>query len=453
MSIHLTPGRIGDAAFLTGLATAPWIGLGLIHALWGRDIGAGLQPAYLAFAVAAVMMLMENEGRPGLLRPWRGPWGVALGAILISAAGVFVADSGVERALTLGRFGRQVFQWIVMAVITLVTATKMKKPDMWRPALVALAVGTGFQFLYAVVQVVDFGHPVSWFHSLDLIFTSNPSILSGSEELYLGHAFTGIPRVRGTACEPLYLGNALLLVIPLFLAAALDRRRWLIPTGAAVGLLVATWSRGAWLAGGGAAAAACVMAWRAGLRPTRRGVFLGIGVGAGAAVVLGALAGPEALGLIGDRLQQSLVREDWSNLTRLYSMQAAWRAFLSSPFVGIGWGQFGYHFHALVDPRGLQAQFDWPVVNNVPLMILCETGLVGFAALIAGASGIMRRTWSRLSPGADASVPHQRRIRLIAAATAMVGVWGQLMTFSQYNLPHIWISLGFVLALTGRDEA
>jgi len=43
-------------------------------------------------------------------------------------------------------------------------------------------------------------------------------------------------------------------------------------------------------------------------------------------------------------------------------------------------------FSALVDPTGLQSQFTWPVVNNFPLEILCETGLIGFLVLVAGAA-------------------------------------------------------------------
>ena len=50
---------------------------------------------------------------------------------------------------------------------------------------------------------------------MERVFTSNPAILAGSEELYLDGHFRGVPRLRGTACEPLYLGNYLLLVLPL----------------------------------------------------------------------------------------------------------------------------------------------------------------------------------------------------------------------------------------------
>jgi hypothetical protein len=34
----------------------------------------------------------------------------------------------------------------------------------------------------------------------------------------------------------------------------------------------------------------------------------------------------------------------------------------------------------------------------------------------------------------------------------VAGVWSQLLTFSQYNLPHIWVSLGLLLAALAAGE-
>ena len=444
--------NLGDGAFLVGLFTLPWIGFGVIRTATGHDIGTGLQPAVAAFAVSAAALICDQGGRSRFIRPWRGIWSWALLALLVSALGIRVAGSGVDSALVWGRFARQILQWLVMAVITLLTAERLRRPSLHGPALIALSAGMVFQLLYGMIQVVDFQHPLGWFHSLETVFTSNPAILSGSEELYLGHGFTGIPRVRGTACEPLYLGNYLLLVLPFLCIAALQRRRWLVLVVAALGLLAATWSRGAWLAGGVAIVAALLLAGRMGVRFSRRSLGVSAGVLIGGGIILALLAGPEALGLLVARLRQSLIWEDWSNLTRLYSMQAAWRAFLASPVVGIGWGQFGYHYYALVDAKGLQAQFDWPVVNNVPLKILCETGILGFTVFLVGVGTLARRVWSALSPAASDCVCETGRWLIVAAAVAVVGVWGQLLTFSQYQLPHIWVSLGALLAFLPRTD-
>ena len=138
-------------------------------------------------------------------------------------------------------------------------------------------------------------------------------------------------------------------------------------------------------------------------------------------------------------------------------MQAAWRAFLLSPFLGIGWGQFGWHFPVLVDPMGLQSQFTWPVVNNFPLLVLCETGLVGFFVFLGWAVGLIRgirRRWVELFLSGPISGQSGRLPgRLLLAVTISgAGVWFQLLTFSQYNLPHIWVSLGLMMALLADKE-
>ncbi len=127
-------------------------------------------------------------------------------------------------------------------------------------------------------------------------------------------------------------------------------------------------------------------------------------------------------------------------------MQAAWRCFLAAPWTGVGWGQFGFHFPLLVDPMGLQSQFAWPVANNVALKILGETGAPGLAAFGAGVLVTVRRAWRALRVGdAPRSDAH---LRVVAAVVAVAGVWSQLLTFSQDNLPHIWVALGMLLAAT-----
>ena len=123
--------------------------------------------------------------------------------------------------------------------------------------------------------------------------------------------------------------------------------------------------------------------------------------------------------------------------------------------MGVGWGQFGFHFPLLVDPVGLQSQFAWPVVNNYPLQILCETGAAGFSAFAAGCAAVARSTLRAASPdpAAERGAGPEARFAVVAAAAAVVGVWIQLLTFSQYNLPHIWLALGLLVAAIRRSEA
>ncbi len=450
--------RLAALAVAATLVTLPWVGCGVVHLLAGIDVGTGIQPAYLGIALLAVAA-SRRGGIAGVLAAqpgwWRRWWVLALVAILVSGLGLVRCPAPAVPAAQWARFGRQVLQWLLLAAYPLLLVWWLRGERRWRLVERALLAGLAFQLLYAACQLVAFRHPFPGWTFLERIFTSNPGILCGSEELYLGRHFSGIPRLRGTACEPLYLGNYLLLLLPWSVAAAAgDRRRLWAPVGAAV-LLLGTWSRGAWLAALPLLVAGVVLARRAGLRPTtggRRLVPAAAILVAGGAVAVVAGGHGDWLLLPWRRLLQSLSREDWSNLTRLYSHQAAWRMFRHCPVWGVGWGQFGYQFPWFVDLRGLQSQFTWPVVNDYPLRILAETGLLGAGGFAAAVAATARRVWQAADRLTGAGLPPVTRRRLVAATAAVCGVWAQLLTFSQVNLPHIWVALGLLIA-AWRDAA
>jgi len=443
--------RLANGSTLVCLATLPWIGLCVARVATGRDLGAGFQPAYLLLAVAVAASWAGGaygDGRALNRIPARWIWLMALSAILLSAVGVWRTPGLATLQDAWGRYGRQVTQWLLMSAFTLHLAVWLRGEERWRQALIALMAGLSFQFLYGIWQAVHFYDANAVFAWLESVFTSNPAVLSGSEELYLGRDFVGIPRVRGTACEPLYLGNYLLALLPWTILLAGGRRRLIWLPVMSLLLLLATWSRGAWLAAVPGLVVGLVCLWRLGkLRaaPGRWRVLAGAGI---LVVVTYVLTGGQVFTLMVQRVQQSFSTEDWSNLPRLYSMQAAWRAFLLQPVFGIGWGQYGYHFALLVEPMGLQSQFAWPVVNNYPLAVLAETGLIGFAAFVYGVIVVARRVWSALvsRPATAVRTIPVAQQRLVAAAAGVAAVWCQLLTFSQYNLPHIWVSLGLLLA-------
>ena len=217
--------------------------------------------------------------------------------------------------------------------------------------------------------------------------------------------------------------------------------------------MLLTWSRGAWL---GFLVQVSVLAGLLVRRvrkgkgvlelPDRRILLLGI-LGLLLLAAAFAFSGWQVFQLPRDRLVQTFSTRDWSNLTRLYSMQAAWRAFLLSPLVGVGWGQYSFHFPRLVDPLGLQSQFSWPVVNNFPLKILCETGIQGFLVFLVLGAALLREGWRRVMVRDSRSY-----MPVLAGLVAVVGVWIQLLSFSQYNLPHIWLAVGLLLAALFDDS-
>lgn len=458
--------RFSHYFYGAALLTLPWIGVGVIHLLLGVDTGAGLQPSWLLLAVATILVAAEAIGRAGPGAAWRELWsripvswriatGLTVLAILASAVGILAVPVQQSAATVWGRFLRQFVQLAVMGFFVLWPALWTRGEYRWRWTARLLVASALIQATYGLLQGISFYHPNPLYGFLEKGFTSNPSILSGSVQLYLGDVFRDVPRLRGTACEPLYLGSFLLMALPwIALATRRPGRRALIGLTLAL-LLIGTWSRGAWIGFLAEAGCGLVLLLLAGrfARSTRPGSGardLRLVVGFGGLIVIAVVAlwlAPEtsALRMPLERLLQSFSRQDWSNLTRLYSMEAAWRAFLGSPFVGIGWGQFAWHFPLHADPMGLQSQFDWPMVNNFPLQILCETGLLGLAVLIGSALAMGRAVLGRVRrPGA-------RLIAVVPAVLGLTGLWVQLMTFSQYNLPHLWVGLGLLLAAL-RDE-
>lgn len=440
------PPRLAEILWGAALVSLAWVGVDPVALATGRDLGAGFQPSYLllAGAICAWIPFGSRGARAKVCRLAAWQWFALVGLVvaLASGAGLFLAPPpGVALSARMMRFVKQIVQLIVMMSFMSFTIYWTRGAGRWARVRDLFGVGCAIQIAWGLTQAVTFGHAPGWFVAAERIATSNPSILSGSGELFLGGVFTGIPRVRGTVCEPLYLANYALLALPVLLLPGSRRWQRAIACGAGV-LLLLSWSRGAWLAavvGVGVWAALAARA-RCLPRPGRRWWALVV-VLVVIAVTAAALR-PDLALLPGRRLLQVFNRADWSNLTRFYSMQAAWRAWLLSPWLGVGWGQFGFHFPALADPLGLQSQFSWPVVNNFPLAILCETGLLGFGVLAAAGAWLARASWRAVRTGAGSAAAG--RVALLAAGTA--AVWSQLLTFSQYNLPHIWVAPGLLLA-------
>lgn len=86
---------------------------------------------------------------------------------------------------------------------------------------------------------------------------------------------------------------------------------------------------------------------------------------------------------IGQRFQELGQVQSHSAGQRLETWAIAWDAFLESPWIGHGWGQFGQ-------------------THNVPLQLLAETGVVGtlgFYALMFWCSSQMLSAWKQAQPG------------------------------------------------------
>ena len=177
-----------------------------------------------------------------------------------------------------------------------------------------------------------------------------------------------------------YFAGFLVMALPIVIAWALGRRRFsalqiagLILALAVVVLIIRTETRSAW---GGAAAGLVVLAIAA---RRLRGAVAGV---AAAALIAGILLFPT---LIESRIGASLSGSPTSSIARrTVFYHGAWNAFLSSPIIGNGVGNFPIFlpkFRA-ADYWVARAEDIVPHAHNEFLEVLSETGIAGCAAFL-----------------------------------------------------------------------
>ncbi len=456
----------------------PWIGIGLGQLLLGRSLGTGAQPALVTGGAALLCLPFLLEGtidRDGervlMLLAWTL---LGLGALWtldeMGLGGEQPWSKGLKQGLQLAYFlGLAALPTLVLSRTRDVRAT-LRGWERTASAGMLLASVVGLYF--AAAYALDL--PAR--QLLARVLGSNPSIASGSDELYLGHRFVGIARVRSGAAEPLFFGSYLLCVLPVTLLGWLSSRaggRWWRGLALATGLACAvlTFSRGVYL-GLALWIVLVAVAMGRGLlpRPGRRtvvlaGVVLLLGAG-GLAALLSGTAVWALPALMLRRMEQSFAHDDLSNLTRLASWRAAFRLFLEHPLQGVGWGGFGFWYYR--SGGSGMAAFSWPVTNSLPLRILAETGSVG--ALLWGLALVRPLSPLRAlfghRPGGAFPVPVPGPHGIAPAGTRLVVPFGvslilaatvaamllQLLTFSQINLPHLWLTAGVSAALARMNH-
>ena len=461
----------------------PWIGVGVMALLGGRSPGTGAQPALLTGALVLLSALFL--GRPHVDRDGERILAVLSWTVLGAAAVWGLDEMGLQGDWPWLKALKQLIQLVYFFALASVPAMVLSRsPDpagvLWRwerAASAGMLVASTVGLYLAAAFYLD----LPGRDALMRVFSSNPSIAAGSDELFLGQHFVGIVRVRSGAAEPLYFGSYLLCVLPATAVAWVAAGRWgRLWRGVALILglasMVLTFSRGVYL---GAALLLTLVAVAMGRgllpRPRRRTVLvaaaIGLVGGGGLAAVFSGVALWELPALMLRRMAQSFASHDLSNLTRLASWHAALVMFLQHPLQGAGWGAFGFWFYRIEGAS--EALFAWPVTNSLLLRILAETGMVG-ALLWAlalwrplaplrwpwtagGGVGAAGETMGMSGPparvGDGPAVEVSRRAPSLSPAVGFVlaatvaAMLLQLMTFSQINLPHLWLGAGVAAAV------
>ena len=270
-----------------------------------------------------------------------------------------------------------------------------------------------------------------------------PTSVTGLRDLYT-KAILGFPRVQSTALEPLYFAN--FLILPLSLTAAITlakvRLGWFVglPVLALGGVVfVLTVARGGYA--GLAVALVIILAahWKQVLHPGR---LLGLGA---LVVIVGVLAS-QLLSSGTNGLSARLFTDHVRNLftgasyeERVQTFDVALRAVRERPWLGVGPGQYGPY--ASINPSH-EPKDGWKIVNNLPLELLAETGIIGFGAILVAWGMLIVRSVRAIR---RAPTPLTRAL-IVGALAAFIGTLVQYQTFSIIYIMHVWVGIGLLIA-------
>ncbi|MEK6921178.1 MAG: O-antigen ligase family protein, partial [Nanoarchaeota archaeon] len=132
----------------------------------------------------------------------------------------------------------------------------------------------------------------------------------------------------------------------------------------------------------------------------------------------------------------------WSTKTRLIMAGYAVDAFREHPWFGAGYENYGFYTGNKRYLGLLDFNITWPEVNNYPLRVLAEQGIVGFIAFLFF---IIVFFYSLFSARKKATDPFLKALVEGYIAT-FVGIAVMLLFTSNIMKPYIWVTLAFAVA-------
>lgn len=273
--------------------------------------------------------------------------------------------------------------------------------------------------------------------------------LTGLKPMYSSQVF-GFPRVQAASLEPLYFANYLLLPLAILTALGLVVGVSFVALTTIDTALLLTLSRG------GVGVAALVIIFFVGLGLYRRRLKdvakIGLAVVASLSLTYGALtyvvptlhrqpAGTVRRSAVSVYSNQVTNLEVGNNkVDRAQTRNLAVKAFTSHPILGVGPGNFGYYAQAHSSYSRDQ------IVNNEPLELLAETGLVGFVAFVAFVLALAAQAVRSLRR--DARTIH--RAVTIGTLVYLTATAIQYWSFSTLYIIQVWFAIGLVIGLTNQ---
>jgi O-antigen ligase len=269
-----------------------------------------------------------------------------------------------------------------------------------------------------------------------------PLTLTGLDKGY-SRAVFGFPRIQAFAKEPLYLGNLLLLGVGFCAAIFTSQKhfRFFYPFLILLILtIILTVSRGAIVA-----LSIFLILWlfaqaKKALTPkTISYISLTLLVGLIALTMVFSFLGKDLRQVFVGHLSVSDLSFGESTQGRLIAFRKATDAWRTSPWIGIGLGNYG----AFIVNYDLTAPEIKDIVNNQYLELLAETGILGLSSFLVLLVYLFWRSWLAIKVCQD----EELKSYLIALTLALLAILVQYNFFSTLSILHIWVAMGIVVAV------
>lgn len=137
----------------------------------------------------------------------------------------------------------------------------------------------------------------------------------------------------------------------------------------------------------------------------------------------------------------------WSVRLRLLAIHYAWEGFKEHPLIGVGYSNYGFYSGSKVYEGLNIISMNFPEVNNYPLKVLAETGLIGFIIFIW--------LFTKIIKSAISVIVHEKNNTKKALATgylfSFIAISVQLMFFSYITMAYFWVMLAMMMSLYRTD--
>ncbi len=274
-----------------------------------------------------------------------------------------------------------------------------------------------------------------------------PASITGLRPEY-SKEILGFPRIQSVGLEPLYYGNFLLF--PLFILSARFIKagsKDLVLICAIVMQIFLTVSRGALIAGVVGLVVLLVFSLRERVEYKRIGsLFLTIVFGIFFALVLSAFTRSYIQKTTNVQNTNVTVVSQATNLDsqidRRLNREIAVRAMLTKPWFGLGPG--GFNSFVRGETEIYSATPGIIIVNNEPLELLAEGGIISFLVLSIALMWIFiisaRRVWIK-------DIAGDRWIWVVGILAFLMALLVQYQTFSTLYIMHIWVVIGALIGI------